>query len=105
MVEKNLWRDVYLSYLIKNYPETELWRLGAEAMLVDRFIGKVEPTGRRMNASQDHERRLLVATVIRHRECLSSTVWRVDFEKASCFQWFGCLLGCCCNGTFRRSGY
>jgi hypothetical protein len=28
VVEKNLWRDVYLSYLIKNYPETELWRLG-----------------------------------------------------------------------------
>jgi len=68
VVEKTLWRDVYLTYLIKNYPETELWRLGAEAMLVDRFIGKVEPTGRRMNASQDHERRLLVATVIRHRE-------------------------------------
>jgi len=35
---------------------------------------------------------------------LGSTVWRVDFEKASCFQWFECLLGCC-NGTFRRSGY
>ncbi len=29
---KNLWRDVYLAYLIKNYPDTELWRLGAEAM-------------------------------------------------------------------------
>jgi len=44
VVEKNLWRDVYLSYLIKNYPETELWRLGAEAMLVDRFIVSVSAT-------------------------------------------------------------
>ena len=44
-----------------------MWRIGAEAMLVERFIGKVEPTGRRMNSSQDYERRLLVATVLRHK--------------------------------------
>ena len=67
--EKNLWRDIYLAYLMKNYPDTELWRLGAEAMLVERFIGKVEPNGRKMNASQDHERRLLLAMVLRHRVC------------------------------------
>ncbi|NDG19811.1 MAG: hypothetical protein EB117_16315 [Betaproteobacteria bacterium] len=49
--------------------------------------------------------RLKIAQSSLSPERLSSTVWRVDFEKASCFQWFGCLLGCCCNGTFRRSGY
>ncbi|NCX63659.1 MAG: hypothetical protein EBW84_13260, partial [Betaproteobacteria bacterium] len=80
----NLWRDVYLSYLIKNYPETELWRLGAEAMLVDRFIGKVEPTGRRMNASQDHERRLLVATVIRHREWAHNVAEHAAVDRFPC---------------------
>jgi hypothetical protein len=84
VVEKNLWRDVYLSYLIKNYPETELWRLGAEAMLVDRFIGKVEPTGRRMNASQDHERRLLVATVIRHREWAHNVAEHAAVDRFPC---------------------
>ncbi len=36
VMQKNLWRDVYLAYLLKNYPEAELWRLGAEAMLVDK---------------------------------------------------------------------
>jgi hypothetical protein len=84
VAQKNLWRDVYLSYLIKNYPETELWRLGAEAMLVDRFIGKVEPTGRRMNASQDHERRLLVATVIRHREWAHNVAEHAAVDRFPC---------------------
>jgi hypothetical protein len=84
VVEKTLWRDVYLTYLIKNYPETELWRLGAEAMLVDRFIGKVEPTGRRMNASQDYERRLLVATVIRHR------AWAINVAEHAAEDHFPC---------------
>jgi len=65
-------------------PETELWRLGAEAMLVDRFIGKVEPTGRRMNASQDHERRLLVATVIRHREWSHNIAEHAAVDRFPC---------------------
>lgn len=84
VVEKNLWRDIYLSYLIKNYPEVELWRIGAEAMLVERFIGKVEPTGRRMNSSQDHERRLLVATVLRHK------VWAHNISEYAALDQFPC---------------
>lgn len=84
VVQKNLWRDVYLAYLIQNYPEAELWRLGAEAMLVDRFIGKVEPTGRRMNSSQDHERRLLVATVVRHR------AWAANISEYAAIDKFPC---------------
>jgi len=84
VVEKNLWRDIYLSYLIKNYPEAELWRIGAEAMLVERFIGKVEPTGRRMNSSQDHERRLLVATVLRHK------AWAHNISEYAAIDQFPC---------------
>ena len=84
VLQKNLWRDVYLAYLIKNYPEAELWRLGAEAMLVERFIGKVEPTGRRMNSSQDYERRLLVATVVRHR------AWAANISEHAAIDQFPC---------------
>jgi len=84
VLQKNLWRDVYLAYLIKNYPEAELWRLGAEAMLVERFIGKVEPTGRRMNSSQDYERRLLVATVVRHR------TWAANISEHAAIDEFPC---------------
>ncbi len=83
-LQKNLWRDVYLAYLIKNYPEAELWRLGAEAMLVDRFIGKVEPTGRRMNSSQDYERRLLVAMVVRHRAWAANISEHAAIDKFPC---------------------
>jgi hypothetical protein len=86
VVQKNLWRDVYLAYLIKNYPEAELWRLGAEAMLVDRFIGKVGPTGRRMNSSQDHERRLLVAMVVRHRAWAANISEHAAIDKFPCKQ-------------------
>ena len=86
VLQKNLWRDVYLSYLIKNYPEAELWRLGAEAMLVDRFIGKLEPTGRRMNSSQDYERRLLVAMVVRHR------AWAANISEHAAIDKFPCKL-------------
>jgi hypothetical protein len=85
-LQKNLWRDVYLAYLIKNYPEAELWRLGAEAMLVDRFIGKVEPTGRRMNSSQDYERRLLVAMVVRHRAWAANISEHAAIDKFPCKQ-------------------
>ena len=84
VVQKNLWRDIYLSYLIKNYPEAELWRIGAEAMLVERFIGKVEPTGRRMNSSQDYERRLLVATVLRHK------AWAHNISEYAAIDKFPC---------------
>jgi hypothetical protein len=84
VMQKNLWRDLYLSYLIKNYPDMELWRLGAEAMLVDRFIGKVNPVGRRMNSSQDYERRLLVATVIRHR------TWAANISEHAAVDDFPC---------------
>ena len=84
VLQKNLWRDVYLAYLIKNYPEAELWRLGAEAMLVDRFIGKVAPTGRRMNSSQDYERRLLVAMVVRHR------AWAANISEYAAIDRFPC---------------
>ena len=84
VVEKNLWRDIYLSYLIKNYPEAELWRIGAEAMLVERFIGKIEPTGRRMNSSQDYERRLLVATVLRHK------AWAHNISEYAAMDQFPC---------------
>jgi hypothetical protein len=53
-------------------------------MLVDRFIGKVKPTGRRMNASQDYERRLLVATVIRHR------AWAINVAEHAAEDRFPC---------------
>ena len=84
VLQKTLWRDVYLAYLIKNYPEAELWRIGAEAMLVERFIGKIEPMGRRMNASQDYERRLLVATVVRHR------AWAANISEHAAIDEFPC---------------
>ncbi len=84
VMQKNLWRDLYLAYLIKNYPGVELWRLGAEAMLVDRFIGKIAPTARRMNCSQDYERRLLVATVIRHR------TWAANISEHAAIDEFPC---------------
>jgi hypothetical protein len=84
VLQKNLWRDVYLAYLLKNFPEAELWRLGAEAMLVERFIGKVAPTGRRMNSSQDYERRLLVATVVRHR------AWAANISEHAAIDQFPC---------------
>jgi hypothetical protein len=84
VLQKNLWRDVYLAYLLKNFPEAELWRLGAEAMLVERFIGKVAPTGRRMNSSQDYERRLLVATVIRYR------AWAANISEHAAIDEFPC---------------
>ena len=37
-------------------------------MLVDRLVGKINPAGKRMNSSQEHERRHLTLTVVRHRE-------------------------------------
>jgi hypothetical protein len=37
VVLKNLWKNIYLSYLMFSNPDVELWRIGAEAMLVDRL--------------------------------------------------------------------
>ena len=84
VAEKNLWKHIYLSYLMFSNPEVELWRIGAEAMLVDRLVGKIDPAGRRMNAAQDHERRHLTLTVIRHHGWAFHTAEQAAVDDFPC---------------------
>ena len=65
-------------------PDVELWRIGAEAMLVDRFVGTIDPTGRRMNASEDHARRHLTLTVVRHNEWAFNTAEHAAVDDFPC---------------------
>ncbi len=44
---KNMWKDLLLIYTMALNPHIELWRAGAMAMLVDRFIGKLDPLAAR----------------------------------------------------------
>ena len=81
---KNLWKSIYLSYLMFSNPDVELWRIGAEAMLVDRFVGTIDPMGRRMNASEDHARRHLTLTVVRHHEWAFNTSEHAAVDDFPC---------------------
>ena len=84
VVTKNLWKNIYLSYLMFSNPDVELWRIGAEAMLVDRFVGAIDPLGRRMNASEDHARRHLTLTVVRHNEWAFNTAEHAAVDDFPC---------------------
>jgi hypothetical protein len=86
-LEKNLWRHVYLVYLSKNFPEIEKWRIGAEAMLVGRYIGKVDPLGPRMKSNQDFERKLLSNTAKKHLE------WASRYSEHAAIDEFPCKKG------------
>ena len=93
VAEKNLWKSVYLSYLMFSNPDAELWRIGAEAMLVDRLVGTIDPTGRRMNASEDHVRRHLTLTVMRHHEWAFNTTEHAAVDDFPCKSKIGGVQG------------
>ncbi len=93
VVEKNLWKNIYLSYLTFCNPQEELWRLGAEAMLVDRLVGKINPAGKRMNSSEEHERRHLTLTVVRHRKWAFNIAEHAAMDDFPCKQQFGSTQG------------
>ncbi len=94
VVVKNLWKNIYLSYLMFSNPDVELWRIGAEAMLVDRFVGTIDPTGRRMNASEEHARRHLTLTVMRHHEWAFNTAEHAAVDDFPCKAKLGETQGC-----------
>lgn len=94
VAEKNLWKNIYLSYLTFSNPCEELWRLGAEAMLVDRLVGKINPAGKRMNSSQEHERRHLTLTVVRHRMWAFNVAEHAAMDDFPCKKQFGSEQGC-----------
>lgn len=93
VVVKNLWRHIYLCYLMFCNPDVELWRLGAEAMLVDRFVGVIDPAGRMMNSSQDHERRHLTLMAIRHQEWAFNTAEHAAINDFPCKSRLGLTQG------------
>ena len=93
VAEKNLWKNIYLSYLTFSNPQEELWRLGAEAMLVDRFVGKINPAGKRMNSSEEHERRHLTLTVMRHRQWAFNIAEHAAVDNFPCKEQFGAVQG------------
>ena len=93
VVTKNLWKNIYLSYLTFSNPQEEFWRLGAEAMLVDRFVGKINPAGKRMNSSQEHERRHLTLTVMRHRHWAFNIAEHAAVDDFPCKEQFGAVQG------------
>jgi len=93
VAEKNLWKNIYLSYLAFSNPQEELWRLGAEAMLVDRLVGKINPAGRRMNSSQEHERRHLTLTVVRYRKWAFNVAEHAAVDDFPCKKQFGLEQG------------
>ena len=93
VVERNLWKNIYLSYLTFSNPQEELWRLGAEAMLVDRFVGKINPAGKRMNSSEEHDRRHLTMIVIRHRQWAFNIAEHAAVDDFPCKEQFGLKQG------------
>jgi hypothetical protein len=93
VVTRNLWKNIYLSYLTFSNPQEELWRLGAEAMLVDRLVGKINPAGKRMNSSQEHERRHLTLTVMRHRHWAFNIAEHAAVDDFPCKEQFGAVQG------------
>jgi hypothetical protein len=93
VAQKNLWKNIYLSYLTFSNPQEELWRLGAEAMLVDRLVGKINPAGKRMNSSQEHERRHLTLTVVRHRHWAFNIAEHAAVDDFPYKEQFGAVQG------------
>ena len=93
VTEKNLWKNIYLSYLTFSNPQEELWRLGAEAMLVDRLVGKINPAGKRMNSSEEHERRHLTLTVVRHKQWAFNVAEHAAVDDFPCKEQFGSVQG------------
>ena len=93
VVTKNLWKNIYLSYLTFCNPQEELWRLGAEAMLVDRLVGKINPAGKRMNSSEEHERRHLTLTVVRHKQWAFNVAEHAAVDDFPCKEQFGAVQG------------
>ena len=93
VAEKNLWKNIYLSYLTFSNPQEELWRLGAEAMLVDRLVGKINPAGKRMNSSQEYERRHLTMIVVRHRQWAFNVAEHAAVDDFPCKKRFGAVQG------------
>ena len=65
---KNMWKDLLLIYTMALNPDTELWRAGAMAMLVDRFIGRLDPLAAKHKSGDDHMRRHMTLMVMRHKE-------------------------------------
>lgn len=65
---KNMWKDLLLIYTMASNPHLELWRAGALAMLVDRFIGKLDPLAARYKSGDDHMRRHMTLMVMRHKD-------------------------------------
>ena len=66
---KNMWKDLLLIYTIAMNPDLELWRVGSMAMLVDRFIGRLDPLASRHKSGDDHMRRHMTLMVMRHKDC------------------------------------
>ncbi len=93
VITKNLWKNIYLSYLTFSNPQEELWRLGAEAMLVDRLVGKINPAGKRMNSSEEHERRHLTLTVVRHKQWAFNVAEHAAVDDFPCKEQFGAVQG------------
>ena len=69
---KNMWKDLLLIYTMALNPDLELWRVGSMAMLVDRFIGRLDPMAARYKSGDDHMRRHMTLMVMRHKECALS---------------------------------
>lgn len=65
---KNMWKDLLLIYTIALNPELELWRVGSMAMLVDRFIGRLDPLAARRKSDDDYMRRHMTLMVMRHKD-------------------------------------
>jgi hypothetical protein len=65
---KNMWKDLLLIYTMALNPDTELWRAGAMAMLVDRFIGRLDPLAAKHKSGDDHMRRHMTLMMMRHKE-------------------------------------
>lgn len=65
---KNMWKDLLLIYVMARNPELELWRAGAKAMLVDRFIGKLDPSASKHKSSDDYMRRHMTLMAMRHKD-------------------------------------
>jgi hypothetical protein len=65
---KNLCESIYILYLMFNKLDVYLWRIGTAVMLDDPSIGTIDPNGRRMNSFEDHARRHLTLTLVRHHD-------------------------------------
>jgi hypothetical protein len=65
---KNMWKDLLLIYIMALNPDLELWRVGSMAMLVDRFIGRLDPLAARQKSGDDHMRRHMTLMVMRHKD-------------------------------------